>query len=72
MLLLMVSGMSLMYMRKNHGPETEPCGTLDRTGQESEYSLSRTVLLCLLGKNDCVHVVTVVLMPSRWSFSRSL
>ena len=71
-LLLIESGISFMYMRKRQGPKTEPWGTPERTGQESECSPSRTTLWDLFDKNDWIHVTTPPFMPSRRSFSKSL
>ena len=72
MILLIVSGISLMYIRKMQGPRTEPCGTPDRTGHESECSPSRTTLWVRFDRNDWIQLMTWLLMPSRWSFSKSL
>ena len=41
-LLLIVSAVSLIYIRKRQGLRTEPCGTPDRAGYESECSQSRS------------------------------
>ena len=56
MLLLIESGMSLMYMRNRQGPSTDPRGTPDNTGQEPDCSLSRTTLCDLPDKKDLIHV----------------
>ena len=72
MLLLIVSGMPFMYIRKRQGPKTEPCGTPERTGHESKCSHSRTTLWDLFDRNDWFQLITLLFMPNRWSFSRSL
>ena len=69
MLLLIESGMSFMYMRKRQGPSTDPWGTPDSTGQAPDCSPSRTTFCDLPDKKDLIHAITVVFMPSRWSFS---
>ena len=53
MLLLIESGMSLMYMRNRQGPNTDPCGTPDSTWQEPDCSPSRTTLCDL--PDPCNH-----------------
>ena len=72
MLLLIESCMSFMYMRKRQGPSTDPWGTPDSTGHAPDCSPSRTIFCDLPDKKDLIHAITVVFMPSRWSFSRSL
>ena len=42
MLLLIESGMLLMYMRNRQGPSTDPCGTPDNTGQAPDCSPLKT------------------------------
>ena len=44
MLLLMESGMSLMYMINRQGPSTDPCGPMDNTRQAPDCLPSRTTL----------------------------
>ena len=51
MLLFIESGMSLMYMRNRQGPNTDPCGTPDKTGQAPD----RTTLCDLPDKKDLIH-----------------
>ena len=72
MLLLIESGMSLMYMRNRQGQSTDPCGYLYNTGQAPDCLPSRTTLCDLPDKKDIIHAIKVVFIPSRWSFSRSL
>ena len=61
MLLLIESGMSVMYMRNRQGPNTDPCGTPDKTGQAPGCSPSRTTLCDLPDMKDLIHEITVVL-----------
>ena len=56
MLLLIVSGISLIYIRKRQGPRTEPCRTPDRTGHESECSPSMTTLWVRFGRTDWIQI----------------
>ena len=59
MLLLIESGISLMYMRNRQGPSTDPCGTPDNTVQASDFSPSRTTFCDLSDKKDLIHAITV-------------
>ena len=54
---VMVVGRSLMKMRNSSGPNTEPCGTPDRTGNQAEcrVRVELMVRICLSHRNDCTN-----------------
>ena len=67
MLLCIVSGISFMYKRNKQGPSTEPCGTPDITGHDSDSSPSRTTRCDLPERKDPIQVMTSLLMLMRWT-----
>ena len=56
-LLLTESGRSFIYARKRHGPNTDPWGTPDTTGNVSEVHPSIRTCWVRHCKNDLIHRV---------------
>ena len=48
-------GISFMYKRNNRGPKTVPCGTPERTGQETLCCPSSRTFCVLLHKKSLIH-----------------
>ena len=64
--LCIVPGISFMYRRNKQGSSTEPCGTQDKTGHDSDTSPSRTTCRDLPEMKNPIQVVA-----RWWSFSKS-
>ena len=47
-------GRSLMYVRNNNGPSTDPCGTPEVTGEEGDAALSQMTVWTLLVRKDFI------------------
>ena len=58
-----MSTKSLMYMIKRVGPRTEPCGTDEVTGAQSEETLPRTTLCLRFVRKDFIHFRRFPLIP---------
>ena len=43
-------GLSLMYVRNNEGPNTDPCGTPEVTGEEVDVAPSQMTVWTLLAR----------------------
>ena len=71
-LLSIMSNISFTYKIYGQGPNTEPWGTLDMTGQVSDSSPSSTSRLVLFERKDPTQVITSLFMQKRWSFCKSL
>ena len=71
-LLMIVSDVSLIYIRKRQGLRTVPCGTPDRAGYESECSQSRTMFWVRLDLADdlVVNAESMVLLQEPLMINR--
>ena len=47
-------GRSLMYVRNNNGPSTDPCGTPEVTGEEGDVVSSQMMVWILLVRRDSI------------------
>ena len=52
---LTLMGRSFIYTRNNAGPSTEPCGTPDVTGMDSEVSPLTTTTCVRLARKSVIH-----------------
>ena len=68
-MLLVLSSKSLIYIKNNKGPNTDPCGTPLKTDFQFETSPSTTTH-CLLSVSH-YSIQSIKLTPIQWAFNLS-